>query len=341
MTYGIHEMPYQLDGPYPCGTGILRPEFPLRTVAPLKDYFRYLPASSRTRIWGCEVSAIGHTRIAAGAPYPPARHPDDHHFNWERGRVLQNLQIVFISKGTGVLESARAGAAHAIRAGEVFLLFPGVWHRFAPAPATGWTEHWVECSGPAFAAALAAETLTPQRPVIAPGDPAEVLQLFARLHTLAAKTGTTDHDAAATLALHLFARLAEMTARPAGRSSSLRDRLEHARRLLTETCDQPFDAPATAAAVGLGGSHFRQAFRRECGIAPRAFHAEARLRRAADLLANTSLSSKEIADLLGFSSAFHFSHAFKRGRGLSPTHWRNRQVVGRPFRGLLPTTSSD
>jgi AraC-like DNA-binding protein len=82
--------------------------------------------------------------------------------------------------------------------------------------------------------------------------------------------------------------------------------------------------------VGLGASHFRQAFRRECGVAPRTFHGEARLRRAADLLANTELSTKEIADLLGFSSAFHFSHAFKRGRGLAPSRWRELQRVGQP-----------
>ncbi len=293
----------------------------------MQDYFRYFPASSRTRIWGCEIGAIGHTRIPAGASYPPARHPDDHHFHWERGRVLQNLQIVFIAQGGGVLESARPDVAHPIRAGQVFVLFPGVWHRFAPAPDTGWVEHWVECSGPAFAAALAAETLTPERPVLTPRDPAEILQLFHRLHALASDQGTTGLDAAATLTLHLFARLDEITARPANRSTSLRERLEHARRLLTETCDQPFDAPAVAAAVGLGVSHFRQAFRLECGMSPRTFHAEARLRRAADLLVNTTLSTKEIADLLGFSSAFHFSYAFKRGRGLAPTPWRTRPAI--------------
>lgn len=288
----------------------------------MKDYFRYFPASSRTRVWGCEIGAIGHTRILAGAPYPPTRHPDDHHFNWERGRVLQNLQIVFIAQGAGVLECPRPGCSHPIRAGEVFFLLPGVWHRFAPDPARGWTEHWVECSGPAFAAALSAHTASSQPPVLTPDDPAEILQLFTRLHALAAGTGSACHDAADTLALHLFARLGEMTALPTGRSASLRDRLERARRLLTENCDQPFDAVAVATAVGLGTSHFRQAFRRECGVAPRTFHAEERLRRAADLLANTELSTKEIADLLGFSSAFHFSHAFKRGRRLAPSLWR-------------------
>jgi AraC-like DNA-binding protein len=238
--------------------------------------------------------------------------------------------MVFISQGGGVLESNRPGTSLKISAGDVFILFPGVWHRFAPDRETGWTEHWVEGSGPAVTGALSADVLSPQLPVVTPKDSAEVLQIFTRLHDLASRKRGCGHDSAATLALHLLSRLGEMSEQRAGRSASLRERLERARRLLTDDCNQSFEASAVATAVGLGTSHFRQAFRRECGVSPRTFHAEARLRRADDLLANTDLSTKEIADLLGFSSAFHFSHSFKRGRGLAPTLWRNKQRVGRP-----------
>jgi AraC-like DNA-binding protein len=289
----------------------------------MKDYFRYYPSSLRTRVWGCELGAIGRTRIHPGAPYPPTRHPDDHHFHWERGRVLQRMQIVFIAEGRGVLESTRPGNSVRLGSGTVFILFPGVWHRFAPDSATGWTEHWIEIAGRACDAVLSANLLTPSNSVISLRDPSEVLHIFNRLHAFCTSNG--GHDAAATLALHLASRLVEMTEQPVGRATSLRERLQRARRLLNDDCERPFDAHAVASSVGLGVSHFRQTFRRECGVAPRTFHAEARLRRAADLLANTDMSTKEIADLLGFSSPFHFSHAFKRGRGLAPSHWRDSQ----------------
>jgi AraC-like DNA-binding protein len=206
----------------------------------------------------------------------------------------------------------------------VFLLFPGVWHRFAPDPASGWTEQWVECRGRAFEAAVEAGVVGPARPVIKVDDPAELMRLFDRLHRFCAGTRGSGHEAAATLALHLLSLLGEAAKRSRGKAVSVSERLERARRLLMESCDRPFDGRAIAAAVGLGGSHFRQAFRRESGVGPRSFHAEARLRRAADLLANTELSSKEIAETLGFSSAFHFSNAFKRGRGVAPRVWRSR-----------------
>ncbi len=295
----------------------------------MKDYFRYFPSSPRSRIWGSELGAIGYTRLFPGRAYPPERHPDDHQFDWERGRILQSFQIVFISEGAGVLESGRPGAPLRVEGGAVFVLFPGVWHRYAPAPEIGWTEHWIECRGRAFDQALAEGLVSPARPLIAPSDPAEIAQLFARLHVLAGRPAGIVRDSAATLALHLLSRLCETAARSDGGKASVAERLERARGFLMEECAKPFDARAAAAAAGLGGSHFRQAFRRECGIGPRAFHAEARLRRAADLLANTELSAKEIAEMLGFSSAFHFSNAFKRGRGMAPTLWRDAEASRR------------
>jgi len=35
----------------------------------------------------------------------------------------------------------------AIEAGDAFLLFPGKWHRYRPAPSTGWDEHWIGFNG--------------------------------------------------------------------------------------------------------------------------------------------------------------------------------------------------
>ena len=37
-----------------------------------------------------------------------------------------------------------------VKAGSLLILFPRVWHRYAPDPGVGWTEHWIECQGPIF-----------------------------------------------------------------------------------------------------------------------------------------------------------------------------------------------
>lgn len=292
----------------------------------MKNYFRYFAPSPRVRVWGCELAAIGYTRVPPGVDYPPARHPDDHHFQWSRGRVLQSHQIVLVAEGAGILESGRPGQVFEVRAGDVFLLFPGVWHRYAPDRRIGWTEHWIECRGEALERAEKSGLISAASPVIATANSAELNAIFLRLHELVRSADPEARDGAATLALHLASRIRADEGRGArGGAPSMEERLERARQLILERSDRPLSVRAIAQAAGLGYSHFRQSFRRASGIGAREFHSEARLRRAADLVANTELSAKEIAELLGFSSQFHFSNAFKARHGLAPSLWRARQ----------------
>jgi len=79
-------------------------------------------------------------------PIPPGGHPKNYNFDWRRGRVLVDHQIVYISSGRGWFESRGVGRRR-IESGDAFVLFPGVWHRYAPDRKTGWDEHWVGFDG--------------------------------------------------------------------------------------------------------------------------------------------------------------------------------------------------
>ncbi|WP_396622275.1 AraC family transcriptional regulator [Marinobacter sp. W-8] len=53
---------------------------------------------------------------------------------------------------------------------------------------------------------------------------------------------------------------------------------------------------------------------------------QVRLERARDLLASTTMNLSQIADSLGYADAANFTRAFKRWTGLSPSHFRNREL---------------
>src|SRR4051794_29902465 len=120
------------------------------------DYFRYFAAGPDVERWGLGLTAAGFTSIPAGAAYPPKPHPTDHQFDWERGRVLEALQIVWISRGHGSFESRPTGK-RAIEPGMAFAVVPKTWHRYRPDPATGWVESWIEVQGPMVAKLLRAK----------------------------------------------------------------------------------------------------------------------------------------------------------------------------------------
>ena len=63
----------------------------------------------------------------------------------------------------------------------VILLFPGVWHRYRPDPATGWVERWISLNGE-MAHRLADQRLvSPGRAVHALPDPLQLMHQFDRL----------------------------------------------------------------------------------------------------------------------------------------------------------------
>src|SRR5258708_19378643 len=102
----------------------------------MKNYFIYLPNRKSHDPWECAATSVGYSKIAPYHDYPPLRHPVDHHFTWANGRVLQAYQIIYISEGRGVFESESTTKRSRVGAGRVLLLFPRVWHCYAPGEKT-------------------------------------------------------------------------------------------------------------------------------------------------------------------------------------------------------------
>jgi hypothetical protein len=63
------------------------------------------------------------------------------HFDWQHGRKLAEHLIVYVSEGTGTLETEDS-TLH-VDPGDAILLVPDMWHRYKPDEATGWHEQWV------------------------------------------------------------------------------------------------------------------------------------------------------------------------------------------------------
>ena len=104
------------------------------------------PVSRRDRQWGLYVTTVGHSRIPRGSEYPPKDHPGAGQLDHQRGRSLDEYQLVYISHGSGTLEMPQ-GKQWSIEAGDLFLLVPGAWHRYWPHSETGWNEQWVGFDG--------------------------------------------------------------------------------------------------------------------------------------------------------------------------------------------------
>ncbi|WP_263410513.1 helix-turn-helix domain-containing protein [Terriglobus tenax] len=78
-----------------------------------------------------------------------------------------------------------------------------------------------------------------------------------------------------------------------------------------------------AAIAQLSTVHFARLFRQTTGRPPHQWLLEQRLRQAEKLLIAKTLTISEIATQTGFSDQSHLTRAFRRSRGMTPSHFRS------------------
>lgn len=98
--------------------------------------------------------------------------------------------------------------------------------------------------------------------------------------------------------------------------------LEAARQALLERFDRAPTIPQLAALCELSPTRFKELFRQQFGCAPYAFYQAHRMEHARDLLARRNVT--DTAMELGYSNISHFSAAFQRQFGYTPSQWRGR-----------------
>ena len=306
----------------------------------MRDYFVYLPQQPPGNIWGCTATSVGFARVKPHTKYPPARHPADHHFEWAQGRVLQFYQILLISEGSGVFESEHTREPRIVDAGSLIILFPGVWHRYAPDSAVGWAEHWIECQGPIFDEAVRTGIVQPTQPILHPGLEPDLLRCFERCHSLADRGALANQHLLSTMGAHLLSVIGYLQSAPRF-DRRIDELIERTHALIALRCQERLSLPAIAAELGVSYSHLRQTFTERIGLSPKQYHCQVRLQKAQELLASTTRSVQEVADILGFHSAFQLSKQFKDHFGQAPQHWRAKQLQSVRPKPVRPRQESD
>ena len=126
------------------------------------------------------------------------------------------------------------------------------------------------------------------------------------------------------LAHHLIYRYSNLSPTPPRSMGGLSSRrLRLVLEFIEDTLGQPIKLRELAALAGISARHFERAFRQSTGSSPHAYVMDRRLHSAGDLLINRpELPIEQIALRLGFSSSSHFSSAFRRQTGLTPTDFR-------------------
>jgi AraC-like DNA-binding protein len=280
---------------------------------------KYLLANERDALWGLTVSTVGYEDIARGESYPTKGHADGYYFNIEKGRILNEYQLLYNPEGEGVFESTHCPKTQ-LKPGDMFLLFPGEWHTYHPNPRTGWKSNWIGFKGKNMDDRVKAGFLSPEKPIYHVGYSAVIETLYKRAFEAAMEEAAYAQQMMAGLVNHLIGIMYSLERNiELNKNQQQVDMVSKARLRIRESLESDVTIQTIAEELGVSYSNFRKLFKEYTGLSPATYQQELRLLRAKELLTTTELSIKEIAYRLNFESPDYFSAKFKAKMGFKPS----------------------
>lgn len=286
------------------------------------EYFKYLTVSDEDILWGLHINVVGIAHIHPGIEYPPNGHPSGYYFTWDRGRILEEYQINYITEGSGILETKEG--RYNINPGSIILLRPGMWHRYKPHKNLGWREHYIGFNGMYADYLLGTEFFDAEHPVVHVGFQDNILAPFFRILDIIKDEKPGYQQITSGLLIQIMGNMVSCLKNKDFEGKDIERKIRQARIYFRDNLNKNIDAEKLADELNLGYSYFRRMFKKFTGISPVQYHLMLRLQRAKDLLVSTDMSVKEIAIDLGFQSIFYFTRIFRKKIGITPTDFRKK-----------------
>ncbi|MFB6341101.1 helix-turn-helix domain-containing protein [Saccharicrinis sp. FJH2] len=288
----------------------------------VNEYFKYLTISDEDRNWGVHLNVTGFAMINPGIVYPPSGHPSGYFFTWERGRVMDEYQINYITEGSGIIETRHG--TFPIIPGTIIVIRPGEWHRYRPSKETGWKEHYVGFQGEYADHIFSNGFFHDSKPVIHIGFQDQILKSFYSIFDVVRDEKAGYQQVASGILIQLLGSIISCVKNKDFEGKDIERKIRKARLYFRDNLNKNIDVEELAAELNIGYSYFRRMFKKFTGISPVQYHLMLRLQRAKDLLVSTDMSVKEIALGLGFQSIFYFTRIFKKKMGVPPTDLRKK-----------------
>ncbi|MBR4480867.1 MAG: helix-turn-helix domain-containing protein [Prevotella sp.] len=283
---------------------------------------KYLLANERDAQWGLTVSTVGFEHIQPGDPYPTKGHADGYYFDCNKGRTLNEYQLLYNPEGEGIFQSTNQKPVR-LKPGDMFLLFPGEWHTYHPDPKVGWKSYWIGFRGKNMDDRVRAGFLAPTKPIYHVGYSFTLEALYKRAYEAAVEEAAYSQQLMAGIVNHLIGMMYSLERnRELSKNQQQVDMISRARMRIRESLESDLTIQQIAEELGVSYSNLRKLFKEHTGLSPATYQQELRLLRAKELLSTTELSIKEIAYRLNFESPDYFSAKFKAKMGLKPSEVR-------------------
>lgn len=284
---------------------------------------KYLVAGTADELWGLYTTSIGLQSMLPNTNYPPKGHPSAYWFNPDKGRTLNEYQIIYITKGEGEFQSGSCKPTK-VSAGFIIILFPNEWHTYRPVKSIGWDVYWIGFKGRIINELIANSFFTKSDPAFYIGFNEQIVRLYKQGIEIAEYQTTSYQQMMAGLTHHLISLIFYSQKNNSFQDKEIVHQINKARMILSDNAYNNKSPEEIAKELNISYSWFRRVFKLYTGLSPVQYQIEIKIQKAKELLTSTTMPVKEIAYELNFESVSYFVTFFKKKHGISPNAYRDK-----------------
>jgi len=283
----------------------------------------YLITSEEDELWGLTVTTVGYQKIAENETYPPKNHPLGYYFNVDKGRILNEYQLLYITNGNGVFTFGNSKQSCFITEGKMFFLMPGVWHTYKPLENSGWNEYWIGFKGKIIQNIVDDGFFINRAPVFNIGLNERIIDLYLKAIEIANEERAGFQQALSGIVMHILGLMYYRDKTRDFEDVELINKINKAKVIMRESVYKNLTAEDISKQLNISYSGFRRAFKEFTGSSPSRYMLELKLNEAKLLLSTTNQPVKEVSYVLNFENPDYFPIFFKKRTGLTPVEYRN------------------
>ena len=203
----------------------------------------------------------------------------------------------------------------AVTAGQIWIYPPSVPQKYVIYGKDQTIYHFLHFTGSFVAEMMQSLDIEPQTSITVSGN--SISKVFDSIQSNMNNDSPTSKLEAEYHTIYLLCQIAKKKKQKSEINMMKRviDNMEH-------TFSQEYNAAVFAKMLNVSVSRFNHLFKECVGQSPYSYYLGLRIENAVNLLENTNMKIKDIAERCGFEDPLYFTQVFKRIKGVTPSEYR-------------------
>lgn len=241
-------------------------------------------------------------------------------YDFKKGQVRNEFKLIYITQGSGIICFDGSNEME-ISEGKILLIYPQQSYDYYY-KALEWKEYYIRFDTDDYYFQIIKRKFGDYNSIIDIGYNEEIIRLIKRTMDVVCLGQDSSQAYLSGMLFHALGLVLAASSVNKPQVSKNYQIVQQSKVLMNDFLFQEISIPDIAARLNVSYSYFRSAFKKETGTSPAKYLNELKLRKAKQLLLETTYSIKEIALMLNSQNPEHFFLFFKKNTGLTPSEYR-------------------